>query len=53
MNAEAIKIHPFYLYVLLRDNRELKVVECGRQIEVGGKLYHQTTDVPPVTQEFA
>lgn len=69
MTAEPIKIHPFDMYVMLRDNPTFGVIEKGVMpierknipepytvndalVEIDGKLYCETTTVPPITKEF-
>lgn len=67
MTAKPIKIHPFDLYILIRDGSHVK--ECGtvpitrlnvpepytvneQLYEVDGSMYCETTTVPPITKEF-
>lgn len=59
---DPIKIHPFDLYIIMRDNPEFPVIEhepikledgyAHALLEVGGTLYAQTTSVPAKTTEI-
>lgn len=63
---EPIKIHPFDVHILLRDNPQFNVVDMGSVatpraagytindplMQISGTLYHVTTTVSPITAEI-